>query len=94
MKGKSPVPVRLTLCGLPAELSVTVTEAVLAAAVAGVKVTEIVQVPLGPTLVPQVLVWANSVGFAPAMAMLEIVSVPEPGLESVIVLTALAVLMT
>lgn len=56
VNGKSPVPVRLTLWGLPDELSVTVTEAVLAAAVAGVNVTEILQVPLGPTLVPQVLV--------------------------------------
>lgn len=94
VKGRIPVPVRLTLCGLPAELSVTVTDAVLAAAVAGVKVTKMEQVPPGATLAPQVLVSENSVRFAPVMAMLEIVSAPDPGLESVIVFATLVVLMT
>ena len=41
-----PVPLRLTVCGLPAALSVTLTAALLAPVVVGVNVTVRVQVPL------------------------------------------------
>src|SRR5436309_1174782 len=41
-----PVPFRLTVCGLPAALSVTLTAALLAPVVVGVNVTVRVQVPL------------------------------------------------
>jgi hypothetical protein len=41
--GWVPVPLSATECGLPAALSVTVTEAVLLPVAEGVKVTEIVQ---------------------------------------------------
>jgi hypothetical protein len=75
-------------------LSVTVTEALLAPVVVGVKVTLIVQEPAAATVVPQLLVCAKSPGFVPEMAMLEMVSVPEPGLDSVIVFAALVVLFT
>jgi hypothetical protein len=54
-----PVPVRLTLCVLPARLlllSVMVTAAVRLPMAAGVNVTLIVQVPFAATEVPQVLV--------------------------------------
>ena len=44
--GAVPVPVRLTVCGLPAALSVTLTAALLAPVVVGVNVTVRVQVPL------------------------------------------------
>src|SRR5204863_3127826 len=47
--GAVPVPVRLTVCGLPAALSVTLTAALLAPVVVGVNVTLTVQLPLGAT---------------------------------------------
>src|SRR5579863_7799572 len=57
--GGVPVPVRETACGLPAALSVTVTEAAREPVAVGVKVTLIVQVPLlAATELPQVLVCA------------------------------------
>lgn len=54
-----PFPLRVTACGLPAALSVTVTEAVRVPAAVGAKVTLMVQVPLfAATELPQVLVCA------------------------------------
>ena len=47
--GAWPVPLRLTVCGLPVALSETVTVPVRAPLAVGVKVTAIVQVPLGAT---------------------------------------------
>ncbi len=52
----APVPVRLTLCGELAALSVMVTEALRMPDAAGVKVTSIVQLVPAATLVPQLLV--------------------------------------
>src|SRR5260370_1133945 len=74
-----PVPVRDTVCGLPAALSVTVIAPVRAPAAVGVKITEMVQAPAAPTDAPQVLVWLKS----PLAAMLVIVSVAVPVLVSV-----------
>ena len=79
-----PVPVRLTVCGLPVALSVIVTAAVRAPLAAGVNVTLIVQFAPAPTELPQVLVWAKSLAFVPVRARLEIVSAALPVLVSVI----------
>jgi hypothetical protein len=56
--GTAPVPVKLTVCGLPLALSAIVTAPVRVPTVLGVNVTLIVQVPPAPKLVPQLLVWA------------------------------------
>jgi len=52
-----PTPVRLTVCGLPAALSVIETVPLMVPVCAGVMVTEIVQLTPAATLLPQVLVW-------------------------------------
>ena len=55
----APVPVRLTVCGLPAALSVMVTAAVRVPVAVGVNVTLMVQFPLfAATELPQVLICA------------------------------------
>ena len=56
--GVAPVPVRLTVCGLPLALSETVTLAVLVPTANGVKVTVMVQLVPAAREVGQVLVWA------------------------------------
>ncbi len=56
--GAVPVPVRLMVCGLPAALSVMLTEAVRVPVAVGVKVTLMVQLAPAATEVPQVLVCA------------------------------------
>jgi hypothetical protein len=53
----APVPVKLTVCGLVLALSVRVSVPVRVPDAEGVKVTLIVQLPLGLTLVPQLFVW-------------------------------------
>lgn len=83
-----PAPVNPTVCGLPAALSVTVMEPVLAPRTVGVNITEIVHVPAGATDAPQLFVWLKS----PITAMLEIVRAAEPELVSVTTCTALALL--
>ena len=74
-----PVPVRATVCGLPAALSVTVMAPVRDPPAVGLKITEIVQVADAATDAPQVLVWLKS----PLAAMLVIASVAVPVLVSV-----------
>jgi hypothetical protein len=54
--GPVPVPVRLTVCGLPAALSVIVTKALSDDAKVGVKVRLMMQLPPAGTELPQVLV--------------------------------------
>jgi hypothetical protein len=51
-----PVPVRLTVCGLPLALSAMLTEAVRLPMAVGLNVTLIVQLPFAATELPQVLV--------------------------------------
>ena len=78
-----PVPERLAVCGLPLALSVTASVAVRVPLAVGVKVTLMVQLELAASEVPQLLVWAKSLLLAPAMAMLEILSVALPEFASV-----------
>src|SRR5256712_666884 len=59
-RGAVPVPVRLTMCGLPAALSVMVIAPVRVPVAVGVKVTLMVQLAPAATEVPQVLVCAKS----------------------------------
>ena len=73
-----PVPVRFTVCGLPAALSEILTVAVRAPAAVGVNVTLIVQLPLTATELPQVFVSAKSVVLVPAMLMLVMLKLTLP----------------
>jgi hypothetical protein len=80
LKAKSsPVPVSVTVCGLPAALSVTVTLPVLIPVAVGSKVTLMVQLALAATLEPQVLVWEKS----PLTVILETLRAALPVLLSV-----------
>jgi hypothetical protein len=56
--GSVPMPVRLTVCGLPLALSVMVIAPVRVPVAVGVNVTLMVQVPAAATDVPQALVCA------------------------------------
>ena len=87
----TPVPLSVTVCVEPAtapELSVIVNVLLRAPLALGVNVTEIVQVPLTASEVPQLLVATNSV---PLAAILAIVSAAEPVLLKVTVLVPLVV---
>lgn len=88
------VPDRLTACGLPAALSVTVMAADRAPAAVGVKVTLIVHDAFTARLLPHVVVRAKSPALVPVTVMLVIVSEPVPVLVSVTVDAALVVLIT
>ena len=83
--GATPVPVRLTLCGLPLALSVRMRAALRVPLAVGVKVTLIVQLPPAATLDPHVLVSAKSLGLAPARVRLEMLRAALPVLVSVMV---------
>ena len=87
----SPVPLKPIGCGLPAALSVMVTEAVRGPLWAGLKVTVMVQLAPSARPVPQVLVWLKSVAFVPVTAMLLMVKARPLGLETVTVFAALVV---
>ena len=83
--GAVPVPVRLTVCGLPVALSVRVTAAVRVPLAVGVKVTLIVQLAPAATELPHVLVCAKSPGFVPVSARLVTLKAELPVLFSVMV---------
>ena len=89
--GALPVPVRLTVCGLPLALSAMLTEAVRAPVAVGVNVTLIVQVPFAATELPQVLVAAKSPGSVPAVPILVTVKLAFPVLVRVTACAALVV---
>ena len=72
--GARPVPVRVTLWGLPEASSVTLTVPERVPPAVGVKVMLMLQFAAAARLAPQVLVWAKS----PLAAMLEILSVTFP----------------
>ena len=93
-RGSRPVPVMAAVCGLPAELSVIVTEAERAPPAVGVNVMVMEQLPDAGTLVPQLFVCPKSPEFAPVTVMPEIDRTPNPGLDSVMVLAALVVPVT
>jgi hypothetical protein len=84
-----PVPVRLTVWGLLATLSVRVTVAVRAPLAAGVKVTLIVQLVPAATELPHVLVSAKSLALAPVTARLVTLKAALPVLLKVTVCAAL-----
>src|SRR5437667_426111 len=86
--GAAPVPVMLTMCGLPAALSVMVIAPVRVPVAVGVKVTLMAQLAPAATDVPQVLVCMKS----PLATMLVTLSAAVPVLVSVTVCTALVVL--
>jgi hypothetical protein len=73
-----PVPVRLTVCGLPAALSEMLTDAVRVPAAVGVNVTLIVQLPPAATELPQVFVSAKSAVLVPVMLMLVMLKLVLP----------------
>lgn len=81
--GAIPVPDNETLCGLPLALSVMLTLAVRLPVAVGLKMTLMEQFAPAATLAPQVLVCEKSPLFVPVMAMLEMVSVAVPVLDSV-----------
>jgi hypothetical protein len=86
------VPERLTDWGLPAALSVMVSEAKRLPLAEGVKMTLIEQLPPAATELPQLLVWAKSLAFEPESARLVTLKVALPELVNVIVCAELAVL--
>jgi hypothetical protein len=83
------VPVRLTLSGLSAALSVIWTDAVRLPDADGENVTEMVQVALTATAAGQLSLSAKSPAFVPDTAMLEMASDAVPELVSVTVFALL-----
>ena len=75
------MPERVTLCGLPAALSVIVTLAARFPVAAGVKVTMIEQFDPTAMLAPHEFVWEKSPLFVPVIAMFAIVKGAVPVLE-------------
>jgi len=64
-----PVPLSATVCGEPVASSATLMAAVRVPAVAGMKVIEIVQLFPAESRLPQVVVSANELAFAPVIEM-------------------------
>ena len=92
-----PVPERITDCGLPLALSVMEMEAVCAPKPlrpTGVKVTLMVQPPLGVSVAPVQVsaLLAKSRAFVPPIVTVEMVRLAVPGLVTVSVRAALVVL--
>jgi len=90
----TPVPLRATLCGLPAALSLILTLALRTPEVDGEKVTRMVQLAPAANVLGasgQVLVSAKSAAFVPVRPMLLIVSAAVPVFVSVAVWAALVV---
>jgi hypothetical protein len=87
--GWTPVPVRLTVCGLPLALSVMASDALREPAAVGVNVTLMPQAAPIATLLAQLFVSAKSPGFAPPMAILEMFREALPSLERVTLCAAL-----
>lgn len=90
-EGALPLPLRLTVCGLPPALSAMLTEVVRFPMVAGVNAARIVQLAFTATELPQVSVTVKSPGFAPAAPRLVMVRVVLPVLVRVTDCVALVV---
>ena len=88
-----PVPERLTVCGLPAALSVMVIVPVRLPVALGVKFTVIVQLDPAATLDPHALVCVKSPAFAPVTVILVMVRAALPVLPRVTDWAALVVLI-
>ena len=86
-----PVPIRLTVCGLPAALSVIVMVPVRFPPAVGLNVTAMAQFAPAATLDPQVLVSAKSPALAPEIAMLVTLSAAFPLFESVTICGAVVI---
>jgi hypothetical protein len=89
--GVVPVPVSVTVCGLPVALSVIVSVPVRVPPAVGVKVTLIVQLAPAATVDPQVLVSAKSLLFVPVIVILVMLTGVSSVLVSVTVCAALVV---
>jgi len=81
--GATPAPLNATVCVPVPALSEMVRVPVRVPTAVGVKVALMVQLPAATTVVPQVLVWAKSKGFAPVIAMLEKMRLAFPVLLTV-----------
>lgn len=84
--GPLPMPIRLTLCVLPATLlllSVTISVAARVPGRVGVKFTLIVQFPPAATELPQLLLWPKSPGLPPANPKLVMLNAEFPVLVRV-----------
>jgi len=86
-----PVPVRLTVCGLPAALSLTARVALLVPAAVGVNLTLMVQLEPAASVAPHVVVRVKSPLFPPVMVMLLMESVAVPVSRKVTVCAELVV---
>ncbi len=82
--GMAPVPLRLTVCGLPLALSAMLNWPVTGPGAVGLKVTLKVQLAPAATLEPQLLVSAKP----GLMDTFEMVSAPSPRLDSLTVCAA------
>jgi len=83
----TPVPFKLTVCGLPVALSVKASVAMRDPIAVGAKLTLRVHLAPAATLEPQVFVCEKSLGSAPPIAMLEMLSEALPVFVSVTVCT-------
>jgi hypothetical protein len=88
---ETPVPLRLTVCGLPLASSLMLREALRLPVAVGVKVTLMVQLAPAATDVPQVLLWAKSPALVPVIEMPLIVRAALPVLLRVTPCAALVV---
>jgi hypothetical protein len=79
----TPVPAKLTVCGLPLALSVMVSVALRAPDAVGVNVTWIVQPDPAATLLLQAFVWEKSAEFVPVRPRLVMLSAVFPTLERI-----------
>lgn len=79
----TPVPLKETVCGLPAALSAIKTEAEWAPAVDGANVTRMVHNAPAVTDEPHVFVWLKSPAFAPVIVTLLTLSAAPPVLVKV-----------
>lgn len=70
MEKSSPVPVRLTVCGLPIPLSLIVTVPVLAPLATGSKKTPMAQLDPAERLLPHELIWPKSAGLVVTLEMM------------------------
>jgi hypothetical protein len=88
-----PAPLRLTVCGLFAALSLIESVAVRRPVAEGVKVTLTAQVPLGITVAPVQVsaLLAKSPAFVPPIVTVEMVRLPVPVLVTVTLCAALVV---
>ena len=87
----TPVPVSATVCGEPAALSATLTDAENEAADAGVNVALMVQEAFASTVVAQLFVCAKSLGLLPVSVIPEMSRLAFPVLVRVIARAALVV---